>query len=189
MSQELLDRYEQLFTQKKLPIILQDQGTCGLVSFWYAAQLRTNGTSTIPFPRKRNRVHGGGLQTSGKSLRNFVKINLGSAQGEILSGEEMQILLDAHGFNSVVANQNWNTRYKQMFIELAFRLAHPVLVAYWATQCNNMIEPTTTNGLGAHWSLIIGEEGTDYLYIEPNNPFKLQKYSKDKFMESNWIVG
>ncbi|MBV9125072.1 MAG: hypothetical protein JO112_17085, partial [Planctomycetes bacterium] len=104
---DLITTYNTYFAGKMESCIVQDQGTCGLVSFWYAAQLLEGGKSTIPFPRKGTMYFNSSpAVTNGVSMRKFAKGRCKSAQGEILSAEEMRDLVEGLGFQCDVCQKD-----------------------------------------------------------------------------------
>jgi hypothetical protein len=188
---DLLTTYNTHFKNHGDSCIVQDQGTCGLVSFWYAAQLLEGGVSMIPFPRKRTMYFNRSPAiTNQQSLRNFAKNRCNSAQGEILSADEMRLLVESFGFVCDVC-QDPSQATRRGFIRTAIGARHPVLIAYtWNARKNKPIphgDPGPDGG--AHWSLIIGKHGSIYYVLEPNSGTEYQKWNKDALLKANANAG
>ena len=186
---DLVRTYNQYFNNNKQSCINQDQGTCGLVSFWYAAQLLEKGQAKIPFPRRTNLyLNGSPCVKHGESMRHFAKSTCNSAQGELLSSDEMRLLVKAFGFKCDVF-QNPDLRWRQRFIRNALTAQHPVLIAYSWDNLGGHNQPDPTGALdadgGAHWSLIIGIQGECYLVLEPNTGNELKKWDQIELLQAN----
>jgi len=164
----------------------QKQGTCGLYSFWYATLLLENlgrGKGII-YPR---RCEGG----TGESSRHFAKKNVNSGQGEVLSEAEMLTIINHYGYDTATYTPS-GTDKRKAFITGHLNADRPILIPYLMDDDPEVVNlPTVYGGgpgAGAHWSLLIGEQGSEYLYLEPNKPNEIKRWNKDLLLASNDTV-
>jgi hypothetical protein len=164
----------------------QKQGTCGLYSFWYATLLleQLGGTKGIVYPR---RCEGG----TGESSRHFAKENVNSGQGEVLSEWEMVTIVQHYGYDAACYVPT-GTDTRKAFITKHLTANRPILIAYLMDDDPETVaHPTVYGGgagAGAHWSLLINEDGTEYRYLEPNKPNQITTFNKDHMLASNACV-
>jgi hypothetical protein len=171
----LVDAYQEVGPT----LIPQMQGTCGVFSFHYAARLlqalaAPDKVRPIDPPKKRYDA------TANKSIRSEAKRILHSAQGEIQTGKEMVKLVELYGYGAQLYRGPGPGR--AFFINNQLAEQHPVLVAYWMGVNAPVIKDIEA---GAHWSVIIGIDGDDYLVINPYYPRDLKHYDKANLLVSN----
>ena len=85
-------------------------------------------------------------QTEPVLQRSFAKRKCNSAQGEILSADEIRLLVEAFGFECDVC-QDPDQDVRRSFIRNALAAQHPVLIAYSWDNRKNHNEPDPTGRL------------------------------------------
>jgi hypothetical protein len=168
----------------------QKQGTCGVYSFWYATLLlgHLGGKKGIVYPRRCERPKG----VTGESSRHFAKKNVNSGQGEILSEREMVTIVEHYGYSTTCYTPS-GTDTRKAFITGHLNANQPILIAYLMGDYGPETVNTSTTygggpGAGAHWSLLIGESGSEYRYLEPNDPNQITVFNKDRLLAANACV-
>lgn len=162
----------------------QRQGTCGLYSFWYATILLREISTThhrIVYPRKCE-----GQAGTDDSLRKFAK-TLGSAQGEVLTLEEMSGIISHFGYYFSLLEALPEAR--EEFIRNHLGASHPVLIPYrFGHTARGPI--STLEAGGAHWSLIIHEDtvNSEYHCLNPHDPNRIWRYLRTACLSSNSFV-
>ncbi|AMV23649.1 hypothetical protein VT84_04505 [Gemmata sp. SH-PL17] len=163
----------------------QRQGTCGVYSLWYATELlaKLGGKKPIVYPRRGEMPK----KATGESARHFAKQSASSGQGEVLSEAEMTLIVKHFGYTPTCYARQSTDKRKE-FITEHLKADRPILVAYLMQ--NSPVTSTSATGTaqddyGAHWSLIINEDATEYRYLEPNNPNKITTCNKDIMLASN----
>ncbi|MCI0702026.1 MAG: cysteine protease ATG4 [Planctomycetia bacterium] len=189
----------------------QVQGDCGVYSFWYATvllrQIKPSDPREVIYPRSHpnpeervrlfkllgrpplDRDWSGGAITKDKSIRHRVKNLVGSGQGEILTEQEMVLVVTSFGYN---CTGNLIQIDPAEFVSSNLKSNTPVLFAYMKGKSGPIFSiPSGATGgtdYGSHWSLIIKEEGSNYIYLDPHDPNTPQKYPKSTVLKSNAFV-
>lgn len=166
----------------------QRGGTCGLYSLWYATILvgilNPGGRQPI-YPRKH-------MNSSGISSRQYSKSPaVGSGQGELLNWNEMRSIIHHFGWDCDVADAP-DENQRRTFIDFCLGKDRPVLFAYMeggnpGVGCHPIraYDAMYPDGCGSHWALLIGEQGGDYVFIDPHWPNSLKTAPKDVLLDSN----
>jgi hypothetical protein len=176
----------------------QLQGDCGVYSFYYASLLlrAMNPSKGYPevFPRKykSDSTKNGGVPFK-TSIREWCKSGLNSGQGEILTVDEMYRVIAHFGYRASYMGMGGNmdsTKKRRNFISRELAAGHPVLIAFLEGGTSPNCYPTSTpaEDTGAHWSVIIHDEGAHYTWIDPHKPEMLHSHPQDAFLKSNATV-
>lgn len=169
----------------------QRQGTCGLYSFWYATQLlaELGGTKGIVYPRECEGSTGGW-----ESSRHYAKRRVNSGQGEVMSEREMVTIVKHYGYKPHCYG-SFFTDKRKAFITKHLNANQPILIPYLMDKNPEAVTKRAVYGVGgsqagcgAHWSLIIAEQGDQYGYLEPNDPLTITWWNKDLLLASNACV-
>jgi hypothetical protein len=170
----------------------QKQGTCGLYSFWFAT-LMLNSIR----PEQKEVVYPRGCEmtaTSGLSLRKFAKAALGSGQGELLSFDEIAVMIWGFGWDFNFYGDGGDPR--KTFVTNSLQQNMPVMFSYLAGGSSYggqiWVMPQTaippSRQCGPHWSLIVAENDDGYGFVEPNQPLMIKWDFKTNILRSNEIV-
>jgi hypothetical protein len=165
----------------------QAQGDCGLYSFWYATVLlhQLDNRKPIVYPRKMEDP------THQQSMRQEAKRLVKSGQGELLTSREMCIVIGHFGY-SYRTMTGTDDAWRKKFISGSLTSNQPVLFPY-TKGATGPVNAATAPGVagtdyGSHWSLIIKEEGAEYVYLDPHYPNTPQRKTKEEIFKSNTNV-
>lgn len=169
----------------------QRQGTCGLYCFWFATlllnELRTD-KKPVVYPRKHEQRAADPSVTRGseaRSLRSFAKDTLHSGQGELLTATEVVTMIVLFKWDWVA--HVWGGDSRRDFITDSLKANRPVMFAHLAggSPAMPLTVPRPDRQCGPHFSLIIDQDSTEYVFIEPNDPTILRRCLKTVVLESN----
>lgn len=169
----------------------QIQGTCGVYSFYNAVSILRSGKPANPrVPPPKISQYNATTDLVGDSLRAYTKDKLSSGQGEILSANEMEALILAHGYKSVTYPISGGRALKASWIDAQLKAGCPVLIAYLATDdkfaAGARYTTTGGSGDGAHWSLIIDlPSAARATVVEPQAPTASKDWPVADLLESN----
>ena len=165
----------------------QVQGDCGVFSFYYAARLRREVDSKRPqvWPPRKSLYEKTTDLGSEYSLRFLAKTGLLSAQGEILTADEMVRFVIISGYEGKLCKESKQSK-RASFISDSLEADCPVLIPYIMSQTG----PTSrkVKGSGSHWSVIINELSNRYVCINPWYPTSAKLYDKKMLLDSNQNV-
>lgn len=169
-------------------VAAQKGGTCGLYSLWYASVLlKYVDPSDRRAPIYPRAYMGGG---KGNSIRHYAK-SIGSGQGEVLNWHEMFRIVDHCGYTCDTLDVADSVR-RTTFIRFCLEKNRPILLAYLeggepGKSCHpaRAYSATYPGGTGAHWALLVDDNGNDYGIIDPHWPNMIRYYPKDQVLASN----
>jgi hypothetical protein len=180
----------------------QLQGECGCYSFFYATVLlRTldpSGRFPEVHPRKFKQAANGDARKAPPgttTVREFAKASLRSAQGELVTLDEIVSVILNFGYTPNIPlfkpKADKEDR-KKAWITEQLTANHPVLIAflegYDPPQACKPVLSAVEGSPGPHWSVIVGETDRDYLWIDPHMPEKLKQHNKLRFIRSNGLT-